>query len=91
MENTRRKTTKAEELETAGRGFANGISTQLAALIDKGEHRSLNEEEKAKMIKIAAEHYGNFLWALGVNWPSDPNSMETPYRVAISSPSGYLR
>ncbi len=82
MENKRRKTTNAEELETAGRGFANGISTQLADLIDKGEHRSLNEEEKKEMIEKAAFHYGDFLWALGVNWSNDPNSMETPYRVA---------
>ena len=82
MENKRRKITEAETLEIANRGFANGISTQLANLIDGGEHRSLNKEEKDKIIKLAAEHYGNFLWALGVDWRNDPNSMETPYRVA---------
>lgn len=82
MENKRRKITNVEQLETAKPGFANGISGQLQWLIDKGEHRSLNEYEKNQIIEEAAIHYGSFLTALGVDWKNDPNSMETPYRVA---------
>lgn len=82
MENKRRKVVQIEVLETAQAGFANGISMQLKELIDKGEHRSLNEKEKEKIIKNAEKHFGNFLTALGVDWENDPNSMETPHRVA---------
>jgi len=82
IENKRRKTTHIEELETAQYGFANGISTYLKDLIDKGEHRSLTKEEKQTIIEKAAKHYGDFLTALGVDWANDPNSMETPYRVS---------
>jgi GTP cyclohydrolase I len=82
MENKRRKDVDIEKLETAGAGFANGISTQLKDLIDKGQHRSLNDAEKWQIISDATEAYGKFLDALGVNWRNDPNSMETPRRVA---------
>jgi GTP cyclohydrolase I len=82
MENKRRKDVDIEKLETAGAGFANGISTQLKELIDKGQHRSLNDAEKWQIIHDATEAYGKFLDALGVNWRHDPNSMETPRRVA---------
>jgi len=82
--NERRKSIPIESLEIAEAGYANGISTQLKEIIDKGEHRSLNNEEKEKIISEASIHYGNFLNALGVNWKEDPNSMETPYRVAKS-------
>jgi GTP cyclohydrolase I len=82
MENKRRKDVDIEKLETAGAGFANGISTQLKELIDKGQHRSLNDAEKWQIISDATEAYGKFLDALGVNWRNDPNSMETPRRVA---------
>jgi len=82
MENKRRKITESNEIELAKTGFANGISTQLAEIISKGEHRSLTKEEKQQIIDEAAEHYGRFLTALGCNWQNDPNSMETPKRVA---------
>ena len=82
MENKRRTTATAESLETAQAGFANGISTQLKSLIDAGEHRSLNQEEKVVIIDKAEDAYGKFLDALGVDWRNDPNSMETPRRVA---------
>jgi GTP cyclohydrolase I len=82
MENKRRTTANAESLETAQPGFANGISNQLKLLIDAGEHRSLNQEEKTVIIDQAEEAYGKFLDALGVDWKNDPNSMETPRRVA---------
>jgi GTP cyclohydrolase I len=82
MENERRKVTNVETLETAKAGFANGISLQLKELLDKGEHRSLNDKEKEKIIKNASFYYGKFLTSLGVDWEQDPNSMETPTRVA---------
>jgi hypothetical protein len=50
MENKRRKVTQVESLETAQPGFANGMSLQLKALIDAGEHRSLADEEKWNII-----------------------------------------
>ena len=80
--NNRRKTADIEKLETAQAGFANGISLQLKDLIDKGQHRSLNDKEKKKIIINAEKAYGKFLTALGVDWENDPNSMETPRRVA---------
>jgi len=80
--NKRRKIADAETLETAQPGFANGISTQLKELIEKGDHRSLNDKEKHKIVDKATDAYGKFLDALGVDWKNDPNSMETPKRVA---------
>jgi GTP cyclohydrolase I len=82
MENKRRKTTDIEALETAQAGFANGISIQLQNVIGRGEHRSLNAQEKQMIIENAEKAYGDFLTALGVDWKNDPNSMETPRRVA---------
>ncbi len=40
------------------------------------------EEEKQKIIEEAAYHYGNYMTALGFNWQDDPNSADTPRRVA---------
>ncbi len=68
-------------LEIAKEGYANGISTQLAEVLKK-EQRSLTKEEKQKIIDNASIHYGNFLNALGCNWEEDPNSADTPKRVA---------
>jgi GTP cyclohydrolase I len=82
MENTRRKVIPIEDLESAKPGTANGISSQLDELIKNGEHRSLTEKEKQKIINKASKAYGQFLTALGVDWENDPNSMETPTRVA---------
>lgn len=82
MTNERRKIVPIEQLEIAQAGFANGISTQLKTILDKGEHRSLNETEKQEIINEASKHYAKFLEALGVDWENDPNSMETPTRVA---------
>jgi GTP cyclohydrolase I len=76
------KKIKVEELEIAQAGFANGISTQLDELLQNGEYRSLNHEEKQKIIDEATIHYGRFLTALGCDWENDPNSDNTPKRVA---------
>ena len=64
-------------------GFANGISTQLAEKqVKEGPEARLTDREKQKIITQAAKHFGNFLTALGCDWASDPNSSETPMRVA---------
>ena len=46
-----------------------------------GNH-PLTEQEKENMIQEAAEHYGNYMTALGFDWKQDPNSSDTPMRVA---------
>lgn len=40
------------------------------------------EEQKKQMIEEAAVHYGRFLESLGFNYKLDPNSANTPHRVA---------
>ena len=70
MENKRRKV--HEELEVVQTGFANGVA----------EGFPLEQSEKDKMIDEAEEAYGKFLDALNCDWRNDPNSMETPRRVA---------
>tara|TARA_B100001540_G_scaffold219346_1_gene193830 strand:+ start:378 stop:1139 length:762 start_codon:yes stop_codon:yes gene_type:complete len=67
-----RKVLKENELELVQEGFANGVA----------EGFPLTEEEKEEMIDAAEYAYGKFLDALKCNWREDPNSMETPRRVA---------
>ena len=59
-------------IELVKEGFANGIAPG----------GPLSDQEKSDMIQHAAKEFGNFLFALGCNWPSDPNSDNTPMRVA---------
>jgi GTP cyclohydrolase I len=70
MTNNRRKF--HTDIECVPFGFANGASSSTP----------LSPEEKKSMIKEAAEHFGKFLDALKCDWRNDPNSMETPMRVA---------
>ena len=70
MENKRRKI--HEELEVVQTGFANGVAPGFP----------FTEKEKLSMIDEAEEAYGKFLDALKCDWRNDPNSMETPRRVA---------
>ena len=64
-------------------GFANGISTQLAKKqLTEGPEARLTEVEKQYIIEDAAEAFGQFLSALGCDWKNDPNSSDTPKRVA---------
>ena len=42
----------------------------------------LTEEEKQQMIKEASEHYGRYMDAMKIDWRNDPNSSDTPMRVA---------
>jgi len=70
IENNRRL--KHSDLECVDLGFANGIAPGFP----------FNEDEKWKMVEEATEAYGKFLDALKCDWRNDPNSMETPRRVA---------
>jgi GTP cyclohydrolase I len=70
IENKRRK--KHENIECVPVGFANGVAGDFP----------LSAEQKEAMIEEAAEHFGRFLTALKCDWQNDPNSMETPRRVA---------
>jgi GTP cyclohydrolase I len=62
----------SKELELVQIGFANGVAPGFP----------LTEKEKVLMIEDAAEAYGKFLDALGCDWKNDPNSADTPRRVA---------
>ncbi len=71
-------------IENTNPGFANGISTFLYdKMIALGDPNvSLSEEEKQQIIDNASKIFGDFLTALGVDWQNDPNSQDTPRRVA---------
>jgi GTP cyclohydrolase I len=70
IENTRRK--KYQDIECVPMGYANGVAAGFP----------LTDKEKDKMIKEATKAFGQFLDALKCDWRNDPNSMETPRRVA---------
>jgi len=61
-----------EELEVVQEGFANGVA----------EGFPFTEKQKEKIISNAEKAYGKFLDALKCDWKNDPNSSETPRRVA---------
>jgi len=84
MAENRRKT--YTDLELVKPGYANGISMQLDRRMKDpiDPQTSLSDEEKQKIINEASIHYGQFLTALGCDWENDPNSKETPTRVAKS-------
>ena len=64
-------------------GYANGISTQLAEKQkNEGPEAKLTQEEKQVIIDNAAKAYADFLTALGCDYKNDPNSSDTPFRVA---------
>ena len=64
--------TNKVNLELVREGFANGVASG----------RPLTEEEKAQMIEDAAKAFGEFLDSLKCDWRNDPNSSDTPRRVA---------
>ena len=45
-------------------------------------NKPLKEQEMENMIEEAAKHYGRYMTALGFDWKNDPNSEDTPIRVA---------
>jgi len=72
-----------EGTELVEPGFANGISTQLYNKQKiEGPEASLNEADKEEIITKAAHKFGLFLDELGCEWRRDPNSSDTPHRVA---------
>ena len=72
-----------EGTELVRAGFANGISTQLAEKQKtEGPEARLTDHEKQVIIERAAEAYADFLTALGCDYQEDPNSADTPFRVA---------
>ena len=70
MENNKDK--KHTDLEVVKVGYANGISPNFP----------LTDKQKEKMIDKATKAYGKFLDALDCDWRNDPNSNDTPRRVA---------
>ena len=62
----------SKNLELVQEGFANGVAPGFP----------FTEKEKWAMVEEAAEAYGKFLDALGCDWRNDPNSADTPRRVA---------
>jgi len=50
--------------------------------VKEGPEASLTQEEKQEIINNASKHFGKFLTALGCDWENDPNSSDTPMRVA---------
>ena len=62
----------SKNLELVKVGYANGVAPGFP----------LTEKEKWSMVEDAAEAYGKFLDALGCDWRNDPNSADTPRRVA---------
>ena len=62
----------SKDLELVKVGYANGVAPGFP----------LTEKEKWDMVDNAAEAYGKFLDALGCDWRNDPNSSDTPRRVA---------
>jgi len=69
MEN---KKTFTLDLECVKQGYANGVAPNFP----------LTDEQKWDMVENATEAYGKFLDALGCDWRNDPNSSDTPRRVA---------
>ena len=61
-----------KKLEIADIGMANGIASE----------KPLTDKQKEKMIAKATKAYGKFLDALDCDWRNDPNSNDTPRRVA---------
>ena len=62
----------SKDLELVKEGYANGVAPGFP----------LTDKEKWQMVDEAAEAYGKFLDALGCDWRNDPNSNDTPRRVA---------
>ncbi len=53
-------------------------------LVKANENLPVSLEEKKLRVKEAAYHYGRFLEALGFDYKSDPQTIDTPLRVAKS-------
>lgn len=77
------KEDKKKIIESVNPGMANGISTQLYDLRQRlGMDAELPQTAKDRIIAEASIHFAKFLEALGVDYKNDPNSKDTPRRVA---------
>jgi len=75
---------KKYSLEVTEAGYANGLSLQLAEKQKRSGMLDIHlvDSEKFEIINKAADAFGQFLDALGCDWRNDPNSSDTPRRVA---------
>ena len=64
--------TTKKTIELVKEGFANWVAPG----------GPLDDKAKDDMIQLAARHFGHFLDALKCDWRNDPNSDNTPHRVA---------
>ena len=64
--------TTKKSIELVKEGFANGVASG----------GPLDDYQKNEMIQKAAKAFGEFLDALNCDWRNDPNSNDTPKRVA---------
>ena len=64
--------TTKKTIELVKEGFANGVAPG----------GPISNKEKQLMIENAANAFGKFLDALKCDWRNDPNSNDTPRRVA---------
>jgi len=64
--------TTKKNIELVKEGFANGVATG----------GPLSDQERSDMINNATIAFGEFLDALRCDWRNDPNSDNTPHRVA---------
>jgi GTP cyclohydrolase I len=74
-----------KDIEKATPGFANGISTYLEQTLKDspvGIVPELSQDVREEIIERATKAFGEFLDALGCDWRNDPNSSDTPRRVA---------
>lgn len=85
MKQTQEEVQFIPETENTNPGNANGMSLQLLEKLMKApeqKYPTLSSEEKEEIIDKAAKAFGDFLTALGCDWENDPNSNNTPRRVA---------
>lgn len=85
MEQTQEEVQFIPETENTKPGNANGISLQLMSKMMENPFNNqvcLSDQEKEVIIEKAAKAFGEFLTALGCDWENDPNSSNTPRRVA---------
>lgn len=69
-----------QELEVVQEGYANGVAPGFP----------FSDAEKKDMIVKATHKFGLFLYELKCDWRQDPNSADTPMRVAKAYVNGIL-
>ena len=72
IENNMENRKKSYNIECVQEGHANGVAPGFP----------FTDKQKERMIARATKAYGKFLDELGCDWRNDPNSSDTPRRVA---------